>query len=79
MFVFVTVLNVRGRKVVRSVADSADVMPAIERDALVLPDASIEAATTDPARALRQVFDVFWQAGGAAQSPSYAADGARIA
>jgi hypothetical protein len=78
MFVFVTVLSVRGRKMVNGKPEPTTFLPAIERDALVLPDAAIETSTTDAASALRQVFDAFWQAGGAPRSPSYAVDGTRI-
>ncbi len=78
MFVFVTVLGVRGRKLAGRPGEPAALAHAIDRDALVLPDAAIETASADPAGALRPIFDAFWQAGGAQRSPSYDAHGVRL-
>lgn len=77
MFVFIALLNVRGRTIVLAEGERDRFAKKIDRDDLVLPDASIETGTTDLARALRGSFDVLWQSGGAHRSPCYGADGAR--
>ncbi|MCA9584490.1 MAG: ATP-binding protein [Myxococcales bacterium] len=70
VYVFVALLNVRNRKLVRERGDyGRGPRQVIDRRNIILPDVSILEANTDVGAQLRPTFDALWQAGGWKRSP----------
>lgn len=70
VFVFVALLNVRNRRLVREPNDyGRGPRQVIDRRNIVLPDVAIVDPATDVAMQLRPVFDALWQTGGWQRTP----------
>ena len=64
-----SLLEVRGYRIVKHRPDGINSEEAIDREDLVLPDLLVEDTSAVQWATLRPMFDVMWQAGGWKRSP----------
>lgn len=76
LVVFLSMLGVKGVTLgINKMLRLTGLVPAIDRDVVLLPDVLVEDVSEHPAKMLKPIFDAVWQAAGHSQSCNYNRDG----